>query len=264
VYRSFFVADEYWTWNRAVAEWLERIQIGLISDSTQFRAIGANMCGNREYLQLSSADARRMIGMPEAHFVIGVFDVPALSNDWMEHAAGGPRLISLEYAEAFFHGMNALLEKLPDVSIFLKLKRALDEDLRAYPRSLRRLLERGRDGTGRVTVLDVNIDPFLPIAACDAALGMFFTSPVLLALANGRKGGYYDPLGAASHPTEKEYLQFILRSEDSLISAVKSWTEKREQPQVPSSGRLLPRTVKNSFRHYCYNAPPRESESRHG
>jgi hypothetical protein len=251
--RSFFVADEFWSWNRAFSERLERIQTGPAPVTTRFRVVGTNMCGDRRHLDMSPAEARRFLGLPDTRFALGIFDVAPITDAWLDRDARGPRYIPLEYSEAFFSSVNVLLHRLPGLTVILKLKRSVRDPIRAFPASLHQLLDQKKNGS-RVVVLDVNIDPYLPVAACDGALGTIFTSPVLIALANKRHGRYYDPLGIANFPTAKEHLQLTLRNEEALIDTVQSWIANPAQPQTPRIERLLPPAIKDSFRRICYDA----------
>lgn len=224
VQRSFFIADEYWAWVEAVSQWLEKRRLPDCSD-TKYRAVGAMMCGDIRHLSLTSGKARELIGLPEKGFFVGVFDVPPVSSVWIKKYAGGPPLITLDYAEAFFSGIRMLLYKFPSITVMFKLKRGLTDTLRDFPPVLRELLDINGPWIreGRVILLDVGIDPFLPVAASNAAIGMVFTSPVLLAGASQRFAKFYDPLAKAAYPSEPALKKMTVMSENELLEIVGQW-----------------------------------------
>jgi hypothetical protein len=243
VERSILIADEFWVWNDAFREWLERRQLPVNGKSIAVVKQGAMMCGDAAHLQRAPADARRMLGLEPRRPVISVFDVSAVSEAWQRRNLGISPRMELEYAEAFFAGIATVMERFPGITIALKLKRSLSDRSRAYPRSLLELVRPDRRwlAEGRLTLLDPGIDPYLPIAVGDAAIGMAFTSPVLLSIASGRGGIYFDPLELAASPAERAYLALTVQRVEDLIDRVDAWVNRSQPPRELPLERLLPR-----------------------
>jgi hypothetical protein len=239
VQRSFFIADEYWAWNKAVVNFLDKRR--LLVGRTLYKDVGMMMCGDIRHLELLPSQARRMLGLPETGFHVAIFDVPPVNQLWLNKFAGGPPLITYDYAHAFFSGVKILLENFPNLRVMIKLKRKMSDPLRGFPPVLHELV--AIDGLwvkeGRVVVLNVNMDPFLPIAASEASLGMAFTSPVLAGLANRRFGAYYDPLKVASFPSEPSLMKLLLQDEHILLETVSSWMNTRSPVSFSSGGGVL-------------------------
>jgi hypothetical protein len=198
------------------------------------------MCGDIRHLELTPAVARRRLGLPKDGYCLSVFDVPTVDEAWRHQFGGGPVSIELEFAEAFFDGIREVLDALPDVRVILKLKRQLGERYRRFPQSMLDLI--APDGRWmreqRVLLVDVNCDPYLPVAAGDASLGMPCTSPVLAALSAGRPAAYYDPLGILAHSPEASLVNLGIRSAPALLARVTAWqkggdTEPRPEALAP-------------------------------
>lgn len=241
VYRSFFCADEFWVWNSTVRTWLERRQIELPERRTIFSESGILMCGDRRHMSSPPQQVRSRINLPNEGFLVSVFDVTAVNLNWQKRFSGGPPMIPLEYSSAFFATIRRLLDSLPELRVLLKLKRDLSDRYRAHPETLRSLLDDSNAGLrGRVFLVDPNVDPYLPIAACNGAIGMLYTSPVLVALSYGRFGSYYDPLGLGQYPTERSYLKLTARNENELLDLVKSWMKMGGSSTPPTDSPLIP------------------------
>ena len=243
VERSILIADEFWTWNEAFRDWLQKRQMSVGGDQIAVSTQGAMMCGDVGHLRLAPSEARRLLGLQQAGLMISVFDVPAVSRAWKLRFLGTTPTMELDYSEAFFAGIRAVLERFPEVTIALKLKRGLSEPSRAFPPAL---LELARaDGRwlkqGRLVMLDTEIDPYLPIAIGDAAIGMAFTSPVLVALASGRGGIYYDPLQLAGCPSEPSYRAATVQNLEQLLSHVAGWIRGDKRTPDSALARVLPR-----------------------
>jgi len=150
--------------------------------------------------------------------------------------------LELDYAEAFFSAVKTLLQRFPDVAIAIKLKREFTDPHRAFPSALLELAHSDSIWLrqGRLLILNTSIDPFLPVAICDAAIGMAFTSPVLAAISCGRHGIYYDPLGYAACPSEPAFRHITLRSPEQLFERVSEWLRGESRPLDPSVARLVP------------------------
>lgn len=235
VLRSIVISDEFWVWNEAVQDYYRSRRA---SDGIPFPRIvitGPMMCGDVTHLDLSPREARRRLGLPEDGYCISVFDIPTVDEAWRHQFSYGPIAIEMDFAEAFFDGIRRLLEDHPELRMLFKLKREVGTRYRRFPSSMLELLAPNGKWLreGRILTVDVNCDPYLPIAAGDASLAMPCTSPVLVALATGRPAAYYDPLGILSHSPAAALVTLGLRSEAALGNAVKSWMAGSQTTSAP-------------------------------
>jgi len=225
--RSILIADEFWVWNAAFKRWLENRQVVDPVYQPKFLVKGPLMCGNIKNLLRPSAEVRKSIGLPREGFFIGVFDLPGVSEKWQNKYGGGPPMVTVEYSESFFCGIKRVLEVFPQVSIVLKLKRELGDSFRSYPEALLELID--PNGVwlknNRLFLLEPSVDPFIPIAACDGAIGVPFTSPILAAIASGKNGIYFDGLSKVGYPSAPSLKLITVNNEQDLLLAVKSWLE---------------------------------------
>ena len=198
------------------------------------------MCGDAGILKMAPAEARKRLGIPAKGFLVSVFDVATVDDEWRKKFEGGPVAIDMDFAQAFFSGLITLLQALPELSIILKLKRKIGSRYRAFPPALLEIVSASNDylRNKRVWLVDVNCDPFLPIAAGDAAIGMPGTSPVLVARAAGRPGVYFDPLGIVGNTMEPELRMLCVRQLESLIEQVTAWTKNGTALPAPPLARL--------------------------
>jgi polysaccharide biosynthesis PFTS motif protein len=197
------------------------------------------MCGDVQLMEATRSEARQRLQLPDAGFLISVFDVPTVDDAWRHEFGGGPVSIEMKFGEAFFSGIAQLLDAIPEISILIKLKREIGARYRPSPQALLGLIDEDGDyiRRGRILLADVNCDPFLPVAACDAAIGMPCTSPVLAALAAGRPAAYFDPLGIVGHAPEPELKMLCIRQTGDLIGQARSWMNS-VQPALPALVRL--------------------------
>ncbi len=133
-----------------------------------------------------------------------------------------------------------MLNAIPEISLLIKLKREGGTRYRPSPQALLHLIDEKSDyiRRGRILLADVNCDPFLPVAAGDAAIGMPCTSPILAALAAGRPAAYFDPLGIVGHAPEPELRRLCIRRVEDLIAQVRGWMDSAGQPTLPALARL--------------------------
>lgn len=237
VLRSVMVSDEIWVWNDAVRNYYERRRACDALPFPQIVVTGPMMCGDVAHLDLSPPEARRRLGLPESGYCISIFDVPTVDEAWRQKFGGGPVSIELDYAEAFFNGIRGLLDARPDVRVLLKLKRQLGERYRRFPKSMLEMIEPESRWLreGRVLLVDVNCDPYLPVAAGDASIGMPCTSPVLAALAADRPAAYYDPVGILAITSEPGLLSIRIGSPKELVDKVGEWMQNRSDWPQPEA-----------------------------
>ncbi len=69
-------------------------------------------------------------------------------------------------------------------------------------------------------VVDVNIDPYLPVAASDIAIGMTYTSPVLAVRAAGRPSVCFDPSARANYHSSPGLHELTIQFLDKLVEFV--------------------------------------------
>jgi hypothetical protein len=238
--RCIVVSDEFWVWNDAVRRYYERRRASEALPFPRIEVTGPMMCGDIRHLELTPAVARRRLGLPKDGYCLSVFDVPTVDEAWRHKFGGGPVSIELDFAEAFFDGIREVLDALPDVRVILKLKRQLGERYRRFPQSMLNLI--APDGRWmreqRVLLVDVNCDPYLPVAAGDASLGMPCTSPVLAALSAGRPAAYYDPLGILAYSPEAGLAALRIGSTSALLAQVATW--QTDHHTIPAQEALAP------------------------
>lgn len=232
VSRSIVIADEYWVWNEAHAGWLRKRQTDS-SMRTTIRVTGPLMCGNAAWLGLDPASARRQLGLPREGTCIGVFDVPPANDRWRDRFGGGPSVFGPTCYESFCDAIRVILDRVPGCFALIKLKRDFGDVYRDFPVTLKRLVNEDSDYVkqGRVFVVDVNVDPYLPVAASDIAIGMTYTSPVLAVRAAGRLSVYFDPSARAIYPSSSGLRELTIQSLDELIEFVGAAVRGAQQPK---------------------------------
>jgi polysaccharide biosynthesis PFTS motif protein len=222
VARSIVIAGEFWVWNRAYAEWLEKRRVETPGPPCKVRVVGPLMCGNAAWLGAQAAAARSRLGLPREGLCIGAFDMPPITDAWRDRFGGGPPMVDTETYIEFWKVIERVAKRIPGCYVLVKLKRDFTHAYREFPDFLRALLDEHGEHVraGLVRRVDVNVDPYLPIAACDIAIGIAYTSPVLAARTAGRPGYYLDPLKRAYFPSHTDFSRITLHTEDELVDAV--------------------------------------------
>jgi len=221
--RSLLATDEFWVWNASFQQWLENRRTTSATTEPRIRIVGSLMCGDSRLLKMTPTEARAVLGLPACQFLVGVFDMPAISVAWKQRHGGGPSMIEPEYYARFFRGILRVLQDVPDAAVMLKLKRSVDDWTRQFPDELKLLLDDNgplRAG-GRVHIVDSDVDPYLPVACSEMTIGMPYTSPVLVGLAAGRPGCYFDPSGIANWPSAPALRLITLQDSQALVEAVR-------------------------------------------
>jgi hypothetical protein len=244
VLRSVIVAREFWVWNEAYAHWLNARQAESEDKRCEVRVVGALMCGDAKWLQTDAREARSRLTLPAHGTCVAIFDMPPMNDLWRDTFGGGPPMIDIDSYIAFWDTIERLLARVPGWFALVKLKRELRHTYRALPDILRRLVDPAGEHmrTGRVILIDVNVDPYLPVAACDAAIGVPYTSPVLAAHAIGRSAFYLDPLKRANWPSERAYRNISIRSEDEAAEIIAAATQG-ETVSAPNVEILTPPSI---------------------
>jgi len=243
VERSTLVSKEYWVWSGAVKKYLQNRTRSDIYSETDISVVGPMMCGNPRYLQMSPVEIRSEMGIRDEGYYIGIFDVTIHSPEWMSKYASSHLGDSKESLDAFYKGVLSILNVSPDIKLLIKPKRK--NDLNLVCDEYLKLTDEDNKFVkdGQVILLDPYMDPYLPIAAADACIGMPFTSPVLAALSEDRNGIYYDPCYTARYPGEPEYKDILVHKEDMLLELVKKWRNSKYRSKsnelilsIPPSG----------------------------
>lgn len=237
IVRSIVIADEFWVWNRAYADWLEKRRVATPGPACKVGIVGPLMCGNAALLDLDPATARERLGLPGSGLCIGVFDMPPISDAWRDRFGGGPPMVDTETYIEFWKVIERVLRQVPGSYALVKLKRDFTHAYREFPDFLRALLDSQGEHvrTGRVRRVDVNVDPYLPVAACDIAIGIAYTSPVLAARTAGKPGYYLDPLKRANFPSHPDFKLITLHTEEEVIRAVLGARDDPAAPLVPAA-----------------------------
>lgn len=225
VWRTFFVAREFWVWNEAYRDWMNRRQIGGSAQRPTFRIAGPLMCGDAGWLVRDRRLAKEKLGLDPERFYLAIFDVPRSGVGHRRTFYGGPRMFVDGYHEAFYQALIDLLRAHSGLRLFIKLKRPTSSQWHNFPKPQLELIDDASElvRDGRVVVIHQDTDPYLPIGACDAALGMPYTSPVLAAVAQGKPGAYFDPIGLARFPSEQTYNAMTISSAAVLNERVGEW-----------------------------------------
>lgn len=242
VQRSIMLTDEFWVWNRAYAKWLENRRATDRLPSPTIRVTGPLMCGDFRHLHRDAASARQLLELPARGGCIGVFDVPRPNDRWRDAFGGGPAMFDLASYAAFYDGIRAVLDQVPDTFALIKFKRAFNDIWRDFPASLHELVDKTSPYVtgGRIFVADVNVDPYLPVAATDVAVGMTYTSPVLAVRARGRRGYYYDPAALANFPSDPALKTITIQTTDALVRAVREAIRETGAPLEPGTETITP------------------------
>ncbi|MRR56889.1 MAG: polysaccharide biosynthesis PFTS motif protein [Deltaproteobacteria bacterium] len=245
VERCLLMADEFWIWNEAWIRWLEKRRVPHIDNHCTPRVIGAMMCGNPKHLEKSAKDVRESLGLKKDGFYLAVFDLPTTTIEWRKKFASGPGIIETPFLNEFYKGIIQVINEFQDIVLVIKPKRDLHRQYFESGDVFKELLKSGGNGLSeRVHLLDWNIDPYIPIAMCDAAVAVPFTSPVLVALASGRHATYYDPIGNVGYCPEPDLMQHVVQGQQSLIETVASWKSGSIEPEH------------NKTRGKCYSPNP--------
>ena len=110
-----------------------------------------------------------------------------------------------------------------------------------YGYDLRRRMVSETDNASETTIYAYDLvrkelygDPYLPIAACDIAIGIAYTSPVLAARTAGKPGYYLDPLRRAVFPSSPDYKAITLNTADEIVAVVLEAREAADAWLVPA------------------------------
>lgn len=222
VVRSILIANEFWVWNTAYAEWLMNRRVDAGGRPCEVRLAGPLMCGDSAWLTRDSGAARERLGLPRDGLCIGVFDMPPIADSWRDRFGGGPPMVDTDTYVAFWKIVERIVLQVPGSYALVKLKRDFTHAYREFPEFLRALVDEEGEHVkaGRVRRVDVNVDPYLPVAACDIAIGIAYTSPVLAARTAGKPGYYLDPLRRANFPSHPDYKLITLHTEEDAVNAV--------------------------------------------
>ena len=104
------IADEFWVWNSAYAEWLEKRRVDA---QGEVRIVGPLMCGDASLLELSPAKARERLGLPGTGPCIGVFDMPPISDSWRDRFGGGPPMVDTPTYIEFWRLIERIVLRVP-------------------------------------------------------------------------------------------------------------------------------------------------------
>jgi polysaccharide biosynthesis PFTS motif protein len=238
---SVINSKEVWVWHEHVRDWLKASNVLSEGQKPKIELTGPVMCGDSRLAQMGShaaRTARKIFEKDEAVRYLSVFDVPTVAREMRLRKGLGPNLYPVEMLERFFEDLTEVFQRFPRLKLILKPKRSLQDSQREYAPALWRLLnpEGAPFRSGRVILLEHNIDPYWPIAMADICVGLPFTSPVLVGLRNGRSGFFHDPLGTVSsfRPKEMDYL--ITRGREQLVARLEAFLRTGEGPHPPEGG----------------------------
>lgn len=232
---SISVSKEVWVWNRVVEELLTARSLPYQGGHlVEFRLVGPVMCGDSRWLSRSPHEARELLGLrvESGDFIVAIFDVPPVTNERRIEIGMGPTPYTVELLNRFFEDVCEILDRIGKVRVLIKPKRALNDPQREYAPAMWRILNKDSAfrRSGRVIVIDHDVDPYLPVAMADVSIGLPFTSPVLAALGSGRGGLFHDPLGTTRQFRPIEFGRWMTHGRDELLSRLIEWTSGNKGP----------------------------------
>lgn len=220
---------EIWTWCEAMNQYVKRRQIPRTDrPPMKYCVTGPVMFGDSQLIheQTSALRGRFGVASPSVKRWIALFDVPTVSREAKAQLGTGPTAYPIEQSEAFFFSCISLLKKFPELGVIYKPKRNFLDSSREMPASLWTLIDPQGEWmqANRVHLLSHNADPYLGIALCDLAIGLPFTSPVVVSAWTGRPSYFFDPLNIAAHyaVVRKQYEPMRLKTLGELERAVQS------------------------------------------
>jgi polysaccharide biosynthesis PFTS motif protein len=205
---SIFQADELWVWNEAVKDlFISRLLHA--PDATKIHVVGPVL--NADWAPLKRP---RQASRP---FTVSVFDLTPMKEKMRLNFAEGP-FCNKELQELFYQGIRLAHALLPDVYFIIKTKRHFDPDMYDEVPSLKYFLDTKLE---RIEFLEANVSPYFAIAESDLAISTPLTSPSMLALAFGKPGVYFDPLGLCNYSFKNIFTPLTLKNDDELINFIK-------------------------------------------
>jgi len=218
VARSISVAQEILVWNKWVKEWL--ILRGDYNPSS-IHLTGPLMCGDSRWINISPVMARAKYfkkKFQDDQVFLSFFDVPPVPKETRLRIGHGPSMYPLVMLENFYKDIFSLLKQYDNLVLVMKPKRSLSDVNREYPDSLMEMITPDSDEvrSGRILLLEHDVDPYIPIGVADICIGMPFTSPVFAAMDSGRQGMFYDPTSTVRHFLPEELLSSLIHGKDNL------------------------------------------------
>nr|WP_254844227.1 polysaccharide biosynthesis PFTS motif protein [Leptospira santarosai] len=153
-------------------------------------------------------------------FIITIFDIPPLnlkSNTLLSFP--WPDNNTEENLFIFLSDCIRLLELNEEVVLVYKPKRNLNINKFQATERIMKLLEFAFK-SGRLITLDDKINPWFPVEICDLAIGMPFTSPVLVAMNKGKHFIFHDAANKAVYHRYIKLNNHITHSFDQLKEEV--------------------------------------------
>ena len=210
---AFNVVDAMVTWGPEHSELLRRHRgaIGEIWEvgclwSEHARVVRDDLEMHRRYRV--ELEQRYGLDLAAAGKVVAVFDTSA-----------APRLLGYDDLVAFYEGVAALAECLPDVLFLCKPKRPLG--LVFVNGTGGTELEARLASAPNVVLLDELFESGAVIALCDASVNACYTSPAIETIGAGRPSVYFDPTSELSATTLPCRIpRFVARNADELSRVV--------------------------------------------
>ena len=233
---SITLSEEKWVWLELDKIMLEKRSLLPSGElQTTLRTLGPMMSGDSRWLSKSPLQARKEFGLngnSACKIWITVFDMPTFDkNLHIEHRWPAGSAISEEMQSAFFSDIKFILENYSDIGVIYKPKRSsngrnsskyiLQDELLDFIDNNKWVKSK------RLIILSNNIDPYIPIALCDYAIAMPYTSVLLAVLASNRDGIYYDSTSTICSTYPEELNNVTLCNRTSFIEKIELWRNSK-------------------------------------
>jgi polysaccharide biosynthesis PFTS motif protein len=243
VEESITLSEEKWIWFELDKTMLQKRSLLPFDElQTNYRTLGPIMSGDSTWLSKSPLQARdeyKLNGNSNCKIWISVFDIPTF-DDYVhvEHRWPAGNAFTKKMQAAFFMDIKAILEKFSDIGIIYKPKRSLKGKNTSKYIFQTEMLELMNDNnkwikSKRLIVLSNNIDPYIPIALCDYAIAMPYSSVLLAVLASNRGGVYYDSTSTICSTYPEELNNITLCNQTSLFEKIQLWRVGSDEINIP-------------------------------
>jgi polysaccharide biosynthesis PFTS motif protein len=227
--QSIHLASEVWVWYKADLDLFTQRCLQPSDLRPKFCITGPVMSGDFSWLVKSPYNARIDMNIRRSNkknlLWVGIFDVATQISKSSKSHRSGPNRFPEDMQVKFFKDIANALDLYPQLHIFFKPKRRTKND--RFFRSEEMINLIGKTSkyvvSGRVIVLDHNIDPHIPIAMSDYCIGAPYTSGVFLANILDRPSVFYDPLNRYKSCYPMKFYDFQLNGSKELYNQIEFW-----------------------------------------
>lgn len=190
-----FLSTNLVAWNNHYKDFIE----SHIQKKAAIQVIGPLMPGGEDVIGYTK---QRLCGIasvgynPKFKYIV-FFDCPPKSSQF-NIVTQFPVHNLKEYNYSFISDIGRLLELFRDVFFIFKPQRSLAGRIFDYSEDFLKSIDRMKK-SNRFTMLDYNINPWIPIALADICISMPFESPNIAALHYGKPAIFHDPWDIAHY-----------------------------------------------------------------